>query len=102
MWAVVTGASDGIGREIAIVLAEAKLNVVLAARRGALLETLGAELRRASGVETLVVAADLSTGAGVATLLDATRHTASACSWRQPAMAPPDRSSRVRSTMNSR
>ncbi len=74
-WAVVTGASDGIGREMAIVLAEAKLNVVLAARRGALLETLGAELRRAHGVETLVVAADLGTEAGVATLLDATRHT---------------------------
>jgi len=68
-WAIVTGASDGIGREIAICLAEAGLHVVLVARRGALLETLAAGLRQEHAVHTLVVAADLGTRAGIDTLL---------------------------------
>lgn len=68
-WAVVTGASDGIGREIAICLAEAGLHVVLVARRGALLDTLAAGLREEHAVQTLVVAADLGTRAGIDAVL---------------------------------
>jgi len=68
-WAVVTGASDGIGREIAVCLAEAGLNVVLVARREGLLEALAAELTRAHSVRTVVVAADLGTPGGIEAVL---------------------------------
>ena len=59
-WALVTGASAGIGREFCVQLAAAGLNLVLVARREKLLETLGAELSRRHGIQTLVLATDLS------------------------------------------
>jgi len=59
-WAVVTGASDGIGRGSALCLAQAGLNLVLVARRVEVLETLGNQLRSGYGVEVVVVPADLS------------------------------------------
>jgi short-subunit dehydrogenase len=72
-WAVVTGASDGIGREFAVRLAEAGIDLVLAARRESVLDALADELARAHGVRTRVVAADLTTHAGVGALVDRTR-----------------------------
>jgi short-subunit dehydrogenase len=68
-WAVVTGASDGIGKQFATRLAEAGLNVVLVARRAELLAALGAELEAAHGVRAAVVAVDLATAEGVAELV---------------------------------
>lgn len=59
-WALVTGASSGIGREFAIQLAAAGLNVVLVARREALLEQLAAELRTQHGIQTLALPMDLA------------------------------------------
>jgi uncharacterized protein len=73
-WAVVTGASDGIGRQMAGLLAAAGIDVVLVARREATLEAIAAELHAAHGVATLVVAVDLATPGGVATVLSATEH----------------------------
>lgn len=73
-WAVVTGASDGIGRQMAGLLAAAGIDVVLVARREATLEALAAELHTAHGVTTLVVAVDLATPDGVDTVLSATEH----------------------------
>jgi hypothetical protein len=64
-WAVVTGASDGIGRELALRLAEAGVHVVLAARREERLASLARELTGSHGVQTRVVAVDLATRAGV-------------------------------------
>jgi uncharacterized protein len=59
-WAVVTGASSGIGREFADQLAAAGINVVLVARRQEMLRDLGAELNRRYGVDYRAVGADLS------------------------------------------
>lgn len=70
-WAVITGASDGIGRAIAQRAARDGLNVVLVARSEAKLRALAAELAQAHGVETTAVPVDLSQPAGPATLLDA-------------------------------
>ncbi len=58
-WAVVTDASSGIGRALAIKVAEAGLNVVLVARRQDVLEELATELTSKYGVEIQVMAADL-------------------------------------------
>ncbi len=71
-WAIVTGASDGIGREIAWCLAESGLNVVLVARREDLLSGFADELNRAHGVRTMVVAADLGKEAAIDALLSGT------------------------------
>ena len=43
-WAVVTGASSGIGREMALRLAEARLNLVLVARSEDFLEQMATDL----------------------------------------------------------
>jgi uncharacterized protein len=67
-WAVVTGASAGLGREFALALAERGHPVLAVARRGERLNTLADEVGARGGVlEPLV--ADLSTAAGVGTLL---------------------------------
>jgi len=63
-WAVVTGASDGIGREFARELAGRGLNLVLVARRQAELQSLCRELSAEHGVECTAHAIDLSTRAG--------------------------------------
>lgn len=62
-WAVVTGASDGIGREFARTLAKEGFKLVLVARRRQALESLANEL---PGAEVRVIGADLSTGEGLA------------------------------------
>jgi hypothetical protein len=59
-WAVVTGASSGVGREFANQLAAAGINVVLVARRLDMLQDLGAALARHSGVDYRAVGVDLS------------------------------------------
>jgi uncharacterized protein len=59
-WALVTGASSGIGAEFARQLAAGGLNVVLVARRLALLEELGNQLAEQYGITYRAIAADLS------------------------------------------
>ncbi|OBH05253.1 MULTISPECIES: SDR family oxidoreductase [unclassified Mycobacterium] len=73
-WALVTGASDGIGRAIAHELARRGLNLVLVARGRARLDAIAREVNAATGVETLVVAADLADANGPATVAEATSH----------------------------
>src|SRR6266404_534248 len=59
-WAMITGASSGIGREFARQIAASGINVVLVARREALLEELGRALANEFGVKSRTVVADLS------------------------------------------
>jgi short-subunit dehydrogenase len=59
-WAIVTGASSGIGEQVARRLAEARLNVILVARRGDRLERLSAEISGRSRVEVEGLCLDLS------------------------------------------
>jgi short-subunit dehydrogenase len=59
-WALVTGASDGIGRAVVAELAAQGFSVVLVARRQPLLDPVASELSRIQGVQARVIAADLS------------------------------------------
>jgi uncharacterized protein len=72
-WAIVTGASDGIGREIALCLAQRGLNLLLVARRRSLLEELVADLSVRFGIETAITVADLSHESGVNAVIEAGR-----------------------------
>ena len=58
--AVVTGGSIGLGKQIALGLAEAGANVVLCARKKERCDALAEELRRETGVETLSLGCDVS------------------------------------------
>ena len=64
-WAVVTGASDGIGLAFARHLAAQGLSLVLVARREVVLKDIAAALQRAHGVQCLVIADDLADLAAV-------------------------------------
>jgi len=64
-WALITGASAGIGAEFARALAAEGLSCVLTARRQDRLRALADELERAHGVATRVIAVDLAQPSGV-------------------------------------
>lgn len=69
-WAVVTGASSGLGRGIALRLAERGMSLVLTGRNAARLEETAAQVRKADpNIELETVTADLATRDGVAALI---------------------------------
>ncbi|MEI8023970.1 MAG: SDR family NAD(P)-dependent oxidoreductase [Actinomycetota bacterium] len=70
--ALITGASSGIGRQFAMVLAQNGYDIVAVARRRELLESLASELQKFDA-QTQVVVADLSTSAGVQSVIDAAK-----------------------------
>ena len=63
-WALVTGATAGIGESFTRLLASKGYNVALVARDEARLHERAAGLREKYGVQTFVLPADLSTNAG--------------------------------------
>jgi short-subunit dehydrogenase len=71
-WAIVTGASSGIGEGFARQLAADGLNLVLVSRRISLMEELGAELAEKFKIKYRVVEADLSEDIAIKTIIDAT------------------------------
>jgi uncharacterized protein len=70
-WALITGASAGIGLAFARELARRGLSCVLAARREDRLKALGDELAKQYGIQTRVVAVDLAAADGADRLADA-------------------------------
>lgn len=63
-WALVGGASKGLGLGCAEALAGEGVNVVMVARGAEALEAAAARLRQAHGVQVVAVAADITTEAG--------------------------------------
>lgn len=71
-FALVTGASAGIGEEIARGLARRKVPLVLVARSADRLEALAVELRAVSGAAVETIALDLASDGAVERLVAAT------------------------------
>ncbi len=59
-WALITGASSGIGEQFAHMIAQEGINVILIARRMSLLEKLAENLRQLYGVEAEAQSVDLA------------------------------------------
>lgn len=72
-WALVTGASEGIGLECGRALAARGYNLVLVARREAALREVAAALGAAHGVDTRVIACDLARPGAAQSLYEQTR-----------------------------
>lgn len=72
-WAIVTGASSGIGRELAIHLAKAGFNLVINSRNLERLEEMARYLNSLAPIELKMVACDLSEASGVDALIHETQ-----------------------------
>ncbi|XP_052271223.1 very-long-chain 3-oxoacyl-CoA reductase-like isoform X2 [Dreissena polymorpha] len=64
-WAVVTGATDGIGKEYARQLAKYGINIVLISRTLSKLQDVASEIESSFRVKTKVIAADFSLGTSI-------------------------------------
>jgi short-subunit dehydrogenase len=73
--ALITGASDGIGRAFASQLAEHGFHLILVARRGDILQDMALDLSTRFGVDVRVLAMDLSDPSAVSHLLSLTENT---------------------------
>lgn len=64
-WALITGATSGIGAELTSQIASRGLNIVLVARKEKELAEHAAQLEKRYGIATKTISADLSTNEGV-------------------------------------
>ena len=60
-WALITGASSGIGKELAMNIAACGLHTILVGRNESKLESLKSEIERRYSVEAIIIASDLGT-----------------------------------------
>lgn len=72
-WALVTGASSGIGAEFALQLAKRNLNLVLVGRRKNLLEQIAGEIVQRYGMDARVLQVDLAAPDAKSSIEKATR-----------------------------
>ena len=59
-WAIIAGASEGVGSAFATAVAERGVNVVLLSRRQRVLDDLAAQITSATGAEARTLAVDLA------------------------------------------
>jgi uncharacterized protein len=71
-WALVCGASDGVGAAFAEGIAERGVNVVLVARRQAVLDEVAAGITDRNGAQTRTLAIDLADSGAASLVADAT------------------------------
>ena len=71
-WALIAGASDGVGAAFAMGLAERGVNVVLLARRQQVLDRVAAEIESKTSASTRTVALDLTTPGAASAIAAAT------------------------------
>jgi short-subunit dehydrogenase len=71
-WALVAGASEGVGAAFAAEVARRGVNVVLLARRQSVLDDVAARIREEVGVDARAVAIDLAEPDAMAAVVDAT------------------------------
>jgi short-subunit dehydrogenase len=72
-WAIVAGASEGVGAAFAAAVAKEGVNVALLARRQGVLDEVAADISAEHGVETRAVAVDLAAPSAMGTVADATK-----------------------------
>jgi uncharacterized protein len=72
-WAVIAGASEGVGASFAAAVAQTGVNVVLLARRQGVLDEVAARISEESGVQARAIAVDLALPDAMETVADATR-----------------------------
>lgn len=91
-WAVVAGASEGVGSAFAEGLAERGLDVVLVARRRDVLADVAAGIAERTGRQTRTLAVDLAERGAAATVIEATADLEVGfvvyCAGADPALAP--------------
>ena len=92
-WVFVTGASRGVGRQIALALAEKGCNLLLHARKREHLETVAHEIG-AFGVKTFLFEADLTQEASIRAMLEAIDATGVPVDfvWNNAGIQPPEHS----------
>lgn len=71
-WALVAGASDGVGAAFAEAVARSGINVVLLARRQAVLDQVAAEIESRTSAQTRTLAVDLAAPNAVEAIITAT------------------------------